>query len=127
MADPHVVLAPLVEPPLPPLPVSAPVAPSPLPGLVALVVILVLVALALGWWRRQAPHRALRRIGRLSDPLQAAQQLAQWQRRHARALTPQWQGDLDRLRFAAPDAQAAQTLQRLCAEAAEVLRAGKAG
>lgn len=126
MADPYVILAPLVEPPLPPVP-AAVAHSTPWLLLSALLVTVLVLALWFWWWRRARPGRALRRIARMPDTAQGAHALAQWQCRHARAVTPQWQLDLDRLRFAAPDAQAAQTLQRLCVEAAEFVRAGRAG
>lgn len=123
MADPHLVLAPLVEPPLPPLPVEAPMTPWAQPGWVALGVALVIAALAWWWWRRSAPQRALRRLCRLADPLQAAQQLAQWPQQHRRAAPPDWLQRLEQLRFGAPHAAAAATLQQLCREAASFARA----
>jgi len=123
MADPHVVLAPLVEPPLPPLPLEASVAPWALPGLGVIVVVLALVALTLWWWRRSAPQRALHRLCRLGDPLQAAQQLARWPQQYRRVAPAGWLQRLEQLRFGAPDAAAADTLQQLCREAAGFARA----
>jgi len=126
MADPYVILAPLVEPPLPPVPPPAVADGTPWLLLAAALATLAALGLLYAAWRRGAARRALRRIARLPDAVQAAHALAQWQRRHARALTPQWQHDLDRLRFAAPEPQAAHTLQRLCAEAAAAASTGRA-
>lgn len=123
MADPYVILAPLVEPPLAPVPAA--VAADPVPWLLlaaalvaALVALLLVLGLLYAAWRHAAPGRALRRIAQLPDPVQGAHALAQWQRQQARVLPPAWQQALERLRFGAPGPQGAQTLQRLCAEAA---------
>jgi hypothetical protein len=125
MADPYVVLAPLVEPPLPPVP-AAVAHSTPWLLLSALLVTVLVLALWFWWWRRARPGRALRRIARMPDTAQGAHALAHWQRRFDRALAPQWQQELDRLRFAAPDPQAVHTLQRLCAEAGAAQRSGRA-
>jgi len=124
MADPHVILAPLVEPVLPPVPVAAPGTGSPwLLPLAVLALVLVIVLLFLAWWRRRAPQRALGRIARQPDAAQAAQQLAQWPQRYRRQAPPQWQQALDQLRFGAPDARGPDTLRRLCREAESFARA----
>ncbi|MDH5709002.1 MAG: hypothetical protein OEY75_07775 [Hylemonella sp.] len=117
MADAHVLLAPLIEPPLPALPApSASVfeGAALLPGLALALAVALLVA---GWlWRRSAAQRALRRIARLADPVQAAEALAalaqagRWQPDAA------WQQALERVRFGAPSAAHAATVARLCAE-----------
>lgn len=122
MADPHVILAPIVEPPLPPLPASAP-APAILP-LVLAGAALVLLALA-GWalWRRGTGQRALRRIARHPEARQAAQQLARWQPRHWPQAPQAWLQALERFRFGPADAAAPAALQRLCAEARQAGRA----
>lgn len=126
MADPYAILAPLVEPPLPPVPVPAAAHGTPWGLLAAALAVVVLLGLLLWFWRRGAPQRALRRIARMPDAVQGAHALAQWQRRHARALAPPWQQALDRLRFGPADAAARDTLQRLCAEAAQAARTGRA-
>jgi hypothetical protein len=122
MADPHVILAPLVEPVLPPVPVAASVPTWPLFLLAVAAGVLLIAWLALGWWRRQAPARALRRIARGPDPAQAAQQLARWQQQYRRQAPPQWQQALDQLNFGAPAATGPDTLRRLCREAASFAR-----
>lgn len=125
MADPYVILAPLVEPPLPPWPVSAAPDSAPWWLLGGAIAIVLLVAALYARWRRAAPARALRRIARLSDARQGAHALAQWQRQHGCALPPAWQQALERLRFGAPGPQDWHTLQRLCAEAAAAALARK--
>lgn len=124
MADPHVILAPLVEPPLPPVPAAAPEATLPWLLLLGLGSALIVLALLAWAWRRRAPQRALRRIARQADAVQGAHQLAHWQRRHAPAMSAEWQQALERLRFGPADDAAAATLQRLCAQAAQARRAG---
>ncbi len=121
MADPYVILAPIVEPVLPPLPVNAS-EPAVLPGLLAAAAI-ALLALA-GWvlWRRGGAARALRRIARQADARVGAQQLAHWQPRHWPQAPQPWQQALERLRFGPAEAAAGQTLQRLCAEAQQAGR-----
>lgn len=123
MADPHVILAPIVEPLLPPLPVVTPAVALPLPWLAALGMTLLIAALVLWWWRRRAPLRALRRLCRLGDPLQAAQQLAQWPARYRRVAPAHWLQALEQLRFGPPQAEARDTLLRLCREASTFARA----
>lgn len=124
MADPHVILAPLVEPPLPPLQVATPSMMLPLLWLVAAGVACVVTVMLLWWWRRSAPRRALRRIARLSDPQQAAQQLAQWQQRYRRLAPPDWLQRLEQVRFGQPLPDAREVLQQLCREATSFTRAG---
>ena len=123
MPDPHVILAPIVEPVLPPpvLHAAPPVALLPL-GVTA-AVLLICAAAVVWWWRRGASRRSLHRIVRCRDPQQGAQQLAHWQQRHWPAAPPAWQQALDRLRFGPADVAAAECLQRLCAEAAQAGRA----
>ena len=122
MADPHVILAPIVEPVLPPVPDTA--SPVALLPLVVTVAAVLMGAAAFFWgWRRGAPRRALHRIARCRDLQRGAQELARWQQRHWPAAAPQWLQALDRLRFGPVDAAAASTLQRLCAEAAQAGRA----
>ena len=122
MADPHVILAPLVEPPLLPVPAPAPQATLPWLLLLGLGVALIGVGLLAWAWRRRAPRRALRRIAREVDAVQGAHQLARWQQRHAPAMSAEWQQALEHLRFGAPGAHGAATLQRLCDEAAACAR-----
>lgn len=127
MADPYAILAPLVEPPLPPVPVLAAAHGTPWGLLAAALAGVGLLGLLLWLWRRAAPQRALRRIARMPDAVQGAHALARWQHRFARAVVaPPWQQALDRLRFGPADAAARDTLQRLCAEAAGFTRTGRA-
>lgn len=123
MADPHLILAPLVEPPLPPVSLPAPQPTLSWLLLLGLGIALIVVALLAWFWRRRAPQRALRHIARQADAVQGAHQLAHWQRNHAPAMSAEWQQALERLRFGAPDA-GTTTLQRLCAEVAQARRAG---
>lgn len=123
MADPHIILAPLVEPPLPPVPVAAPSMVPPLPMVAALAVAIILATLLFWGWRHRAPQRALRRIARLPDPVQAAHQLAQWQPRHRRLAPSDWLQALEQLRFGPPAAEQPATLARLCAAAQTFTRA----
>lgn len=124
MADPHVILAPLVEPLLPPLQVATRSTVLPLAWLVAAGVACVITVMLLWWWRRSAPRRALRRIGRLSDPLQAAQQLAQWPQSFRRLAPPDWRQRLEQVRFGQPLPDAREVLQQLCREATSFTRTG---
>lgn len=124
MADPYQLLAPLVEPPLPPvpLPAAAPaVSASLIIGVVALFIVAVVV---LYWlWRRSAPQRTLRHIARLQDPVQAAHQLARLVFRQGALPPPTWQQALDRVRFGPPSAEHPATLAQLCTEAKFFMRA----
>ncbi len=123
MADPHQLLAPLIEPPLPAVPV--PPEPSlavlyPVMGLVLLLALAISVAVWL--WRRGAPERALGRIARLSDPVQAAHQLAKLLGKQAIQPPPSWQEALERVRFAEPATEHRDTVARLCAQARSFLK-----
>ncbi len=126
MADPHQLLAPLIEPPLPGVPVppeSSWAVLYPVMGLVGLVLLLAL-ALWLAWlWRRRAPERALERIARLSDPVQAAHQLAKLLGTQAIPPPPSWQEALERVRFAEPATEHRDSVARLCAQARPFLKA----
>lgn len=118
MADPHKILAPIVEPPLPPVPV---VSPDPLwlaPGFwVALSATVVLLILGVWLWRRGAAGREVRRIACMEDPVMAADALAQWVRVRNAQPSPGWQNALDRVRFGPVVEGQAQTMARLCLEA----------
>lgn len=122
MPDPHVILAPIVEPVLPPVQHAAPPV-ALLPLVVTAAVLLICAAAAVWWWRRGVSRRVLQHIARCRDLQQGAQQLAQWQQRHWPAAPQAWQQALDRLRFGPADVAAAECLQRLCTEAAQAGRA----
>lgn len=124
MADPYVILAPIVEPLLPPPQALAP-APMLLPWALAAVALAVLALAAWALWRRGAAARALRRIARHADAQAAAQQLARWQQRHWPQAPQDWQQALERLRFAAVAPTAGETLRQLCAQAGQRPRAGR--
>lgn len=122
MADPQQLLAPLIEPPLP----LVPVLPSATAWPVLLVVGAVLLAamtMVVAWllWRRGAPQRAVRRIARMDNPVQAAHELAALVRERGLPATGAWQDALDRVRFGSPTAGHAETMARLCAEALTLL------
>ena len=122
MADPHVILAPIIEPPLPPVASSVP-APAVLMPWVLIGAALLLAVLALWWWQRRAPARALRRMARAAEAQQGARQLAHWQARHWPQAPAQWRQALERLRFGPADADAAAALRGLYAEAERAWRA----
>ena len=121
MADPHQLLAPLIEPPLPAVlvpPESSLAVLYPVMGLVGLVLLLALALGLAGWlWRRRAPQRALERIARLNDPLQAAHQLAKLMGKQTIQPPPGWQEALERVRFAEPAPEHRDSVARLCAQA----------
>lgn len=125
MADPHVILAPIVEPTLPPVQEVAPPPVALLPLVLIAALFMATAGAAFGWWRRTVPVRALRRIARSREVTQGAQELARWQQRHWPAAAPHWRQALDRLRFGPAEEAAAATLQRLCAEAQQALAAGR--
>lgn len=120
MPDPQRDIASIIEPAAPPAP---PVGPDyVLP--VALSVAGLLLAAALAWhWRRRAPLRALRRLAQTPDPVEAANALAMLVRRHGLTPPSGWQGELERLRFAPPADDAAESLARLCGQAENFLKA----
>jgi len=126
MADPHQLLAPLIEPPLPgvPLPPESLLAGLyPFMWLGGLVLPLALALGLAGWlWRRRAPQRALERIARLSDPVQAAHQLAKLLKKQAIQPPPSWQEALERVRFAEPATEHRDSVARLCAQARSFLK-----
>lgn len=124
MADPHVILAPLVEPPLP-LPQAVEAAAWPAVTLTAALVGLVLLVLLAWLWRQGTPARDLRRIARAGAAPDAARELATWQQRHWAAAPPPWRARLEQLRYGPADPEAAATLRNLCEQAAQALRAGK--
>jgi hypothetical protein len=125
MADPQQLLAPLIEPPLPLVPVlpSATVWPV---FLVVGAVLLAALAMVAAWllWRRGAPRRAVRRMARMDNPVQAAHALAALARERGLPATGAWRDALDRVRFGAPEAGHAKTMARLCAEALTLLTPG---
>lgn len=128
MADPRQLLAPLIEPPLP-LASPVPVLPSATvwPVLfVAGAVLLAALAMVAAWllWRRGAPRRAVRRMARMDNPVQAAHALAALARERGLPATGAWRDALDRVRFGAPEAGHAKTMARLCAEALTLLTPG---
>lgn len=124
MADPHQLLAPLIEPPLPGVAVPPEPALAVLYPVMGLVLLLALALGMAGWlWRRRAPQRALERIARLSDPVQAAHQLAKLLGTQAIQPPPSWQEALERVRFAEPAPEHPDTVARLCAQARPFLKA----
>ena len=127
MADPHQLLAPLIEPPLPGVPVPPESSLAVLYPFMWLGGLVLLLALALGvavWlWRRRAPERALGRIARLNDPVQAAHQLAKLLGTRAIQPPASWQEALERVRCAEPATEHPDTMARLCAQARPFLKA----
>jgi HAMP domain-containing protein len=123
MANLHQVLAPLIEPPLSNGTVTEVAAPM-LLWVVAAGILLALLLLVTAWlWRRRAPVRALKRIARQSDPIQAAHQLAQLVKQLGKPAPNDWLATLAHVRFGPPAAEHAATLPRLCAEAHEFIQA----
>jgi len=120
MPDPQRDIAPIIEPAAPP---AAPAGPDyMLPLAVALGGLLLIAALALRW-RRRAPLRALRKLAHAPDSIAAANALAALVSRCGVAPPPDWQDELQRLRFAPPAEDAAATLARLCRSAEEFIQA----
>ncbi|MBI5330457.1 MAG: hypothetical protein HZB71_07585 [Betaproteobacteria bacterium] len=109
MPDPHKDLAPIIEPPFPPVPVAE------FPWLPATsLVLLALLALGLWLWRRGATRRALRRLAHAPDPIAAAHALARLSVQIAPPMPQTWKRELERLRFGPPADDGASTLARLC-------------
>jgi hypothetical protein len=128
MADPRQLLAPLIEPPLP-LASPVPVLPSATAWPAVFVVgavLLAALAMVAAWllWRRGAPRRAVRRIARMDNPVQAAHALAALVREQGLPATGAWREALDRVRFGAPEAGHTKTMARLCTEALTLLTPG---
>jgi hypothetical protein len=120
MPDPQRDIAPIIEPAAPPVPPAGP--DYILPIAMSFGGLLLIAALA--WrWRRRAPLRALRRLAHAPDQVAAADALAALVSRSPIAPPPDWQGELERLRFALPAADAADSLARLCRQAETFLRA----
>lgn len=120
MPDPQRDIAPIIEPAAPPLPPAGP--DYILPAMLALGG-LILFAVLFWHWRRRAPLRALRKIARVSDPLDGGNALAQLMA--SQRITPPafWQEELDLLRFGPPAGNAAALLAQLCQGAESMLRA----
>jgi hypothetical protein len=120
MPDPHLDLAPLIEPPEPPAAEGGGVPWPAMGGGIALL--LLLAFLAAWWWRRRAPLRALRRLARSNGPTAASHALATLIHRHGLQPDPAWSLELERLRFARPSPENGETLVRLCREAEALFR-----
>ncbi len=86
-------------------------------------VLLAALTMVVAWllWRRSAPRRALRRMARMDNPVQAAHQLASLVRERGLPATNAWRDALDRVRFGSPAAEHAETMARLCAETRALL------
>jgi len=119
MPDPHKDLAPVIEPLAPPPTHS--IATDWLPWGGSLALALAAGLLALWWYRRHAPVKALRRLSRSDDPRAGADALAQLVRRYKLRPDAAWQADLERLRFARPGEHAPGELARLCQAAQDML------
>lgn len=123
MADPHQILAPLIEPPLPAVP-QTDGSTSLLVLIVAGLALCMLAGVVLGWLgHRTAPRWALHRIARMPDPVQAAHQLARLVDEQKMMPPPDWLQALERLRFGPPAAQAPALLAQLCVQAQSFERA----
>lgn len=119
MPDPQRDIAPIIEPAAPPaLPPGTDYA---VPLAVALGALLLIAVLA--WrWRRRAPLRSLRKLAHAPDPVAAAHALAALASRFRVAPPPDWQDELERLRFGPPVENAAEVLLRLCRRAESFLQ-----
>ncbi len=114
MPDPQRDLAAIIEPPPP---AQAPAGPDLSMPLALGVIAALLRAVVYGYWRRQAPRRALRRLARSADPVLGARELARLLPRLPVQPDPDWLARLEALRFGRPSPDAAAILARLCAEA----------
>lgn len=120
MPDPQRDIAPIIEPTAPPA--LPEVGDDTLAITVSLVALLVIAALV--WrWRQQAPLRKIRRLAHDADPIDAANKLAALLKRYRLALAPDWQSELERLRFGPPVEDAADLLEQLCKRAETLLKA----
>jgi len=116
MPDPHKDLAEIIEP------ATQAAAGSGSDYLLPLALACVVLVLGLAWfWRRRAPLRALRRLARAAEVQAGADALARLLEN--RAAPAAWRRELDRLRFARQEPDAAEMLERLCREAEGFLRA----
>lgn len=119
MPDPQRDIAPIIEPVAPAAAQAGPDYTLP----VALGFIVLLGVVVLIWrWRRRAPLRKLRKLAHASDPVKAANALAALVNRYPLALPPDWQNELERLRFGPPAENDADLLARLCLRAEIFLR-----
>lgn len=119
MPDPQRDIAPIIEPAAPPPPPAGP--DYVLPAVLAVGGVLLLAALA--WrWRKRAPLKTLRRLAQEADSVEAANALAALIKKHRIAVSSDWQGELERLRFGPPDEGAAESLARLCRQAETFLK-----
>ncbi len=120
MPDPHKDLAAIIEPSAPPAAASFATSADYLLPLALTAAAVLLVVVAWWFWRRHAPLRALRRLARAKDVHAAAAELARLM--EGRAVPESWRMELERLRFARSEPDAATTLARLCREAEGFLR-----
>jgi hypothetical protein len=114
MPDPQRDIASIIEPPAPP---ALPAGPDYTLPVVLSVGGLLLIAVLVWYWRKRAPLRALRNLTHASDPVEAANALAALVRNHGMTPPPEWQHELERLRFAPLADDAAGTLASLCRQA----------
>jgi hypothetical protein len=119
MPDPQRDIAPIIEPPAPPVPPAGP--DYVLPVVLGVAALLLLVALI--WrWRRRAPLRKLRKLACTADPVAGAHALAALVASEQLAPQALWQEELQRLRFGPPREDQAAILAHLCRGAESMLR-----
>jgi hypothetical protein len=119
MPDPQKDIAPIIEPAPPPVPPAG--LEYALPILLSVGGLLLLAVLV--WrWHRHAPLRVLRRLAHATDPIAAADALAGLVASQGVAPPPNWQSELERLRFGPPIESADAILARLCRGAESFLR-----